>query len=360
MIIHIFKLTTFHLNKTLIKAMHKVSSNISEISPYFLIYGSFNEMEVRKHIELFKQSRITNYDFAYNPKMLYQFAIKNRQHSFLLHGTTYACMCILAFAGVKLNWVCWGAGASINKRNWKSILFTPFKILIYHRFRNITTLMVGDKVTLEHDFGLKGIEVLPYYPYNKVHFKDRLMMLNKTSVHREKLAVLLGNSAHCIDSYYELLGKLSRFKGLVTINCMMQYPQVDKRTLSDLKNKGEAIFGKDSFFCDTEMLGTEAYFAYISKFDIYVCGKLRQSGLGAANTSIMLGKKVFLTGKNLQWMRSSGLFVYDLNDIEKGSDSDFFTPLTEEQKKLNFDKEYADVEEITNKWIQYLHKIAKK
>ena len=358
MIIHIFKLTTFHLNKTLIKAMHKVSSNISEISPYFLIYGSFNEMEVRKHIELFKQSRITNYDFAYNPKMLYQFAIKNRQHSFLLHGTTYACMCILAFAGVKLNWVCWGAGASINKRNWKSILFTPIKILIYHRFYNITTLMVGDKITLEHDYWLKGVEVLPYYPYTTVHFKDRLIMLNKTDMHKTKLAVLLGNSANCIDSYYELFDKLSRFKGLITINCMMQYPQIDKRTLSDLRNRGEEIFGKDSFFCDTEMLETEAYFAYMSKFDIYVCGRLGQSGLGAANTSIILGKKVFLTGKNLQWMRSRGLFVYDLNDIENGSDSDFFTLLTEEQKKFNFESQFAGIEEIMDRWIQYLQKIA--
>ena len=358
MIIHTFKLTTFHLNKTLIRAMNKVSFNISEITPYFLIYGSFNEIEVKKHIELFKQSRITNYYFAYNPKMLYQFAIKNRQHSFLLHGVTYVCMYILSFAGVKLNWVCWGPGASINRRNWKSILFTPAKILIYHRFRNITTLMVGDKVTLEHDFWLKGIEVLPYYPYNAVHFKDKLIMLNKTSMHRARLAVLLGNSANCIDSYYELLEKLSRFKGLVTINCMMQYPQVDKQTLSDLKNRGESIFGKDAFFCDTEMLEIEAYFTYMSKFDIYVCGRLSQSGLGAANTSIMLGKKVFLTEKNLQWMRSRGLFVHDLNDIGKGSDSDFFTPLTEEQRKLNFDKEYADVEEIMNKWIQYLQKIA--
>ena len=96
----------------------------------------------------------------------------------------------------------------------------------------------------------------------------------------------------------------------------------------------------------------------MSKFDIYVCGRLGQSGLGAANTSIILGKKVFLTGKNLQWMRSRGLFVYDLNDIENGSDSDFFTLLTEEQKKFNFESQFAGIEEIMDRWIQYLQKIA--
>lgn len=358
MIVHILNLRTFQLNKNLIRGFYEISSNDSSINPYFLIYGRHIEKEVKKHLDLFEQVGITNYSFAYSATDLYHLARKFKKYSFLLHGMTYTCMSTLILSGVKLNWVCWGAGASINKQNWKSILFTPAKILIYHRFHNITALMTGDKVSLERDYLLNRVEVLPYYPSTIVHFKENLIKLNKTSIHRAKFAILLGNSANCISSYYKLLDRLSRFKGLVTINCMMQYPQINKQTLSNLKNKGEAIFGKDSFFCDTEMLDTKAYFDYMSQFDIYVCGRAEQSGLGAANTSILLGKKVFLTGKNLQWMRSRGFLVYDLNDIENDSESDFFNLPTEEQKKINFEKQYTDTEEIKNRWIQYLQKIA--
>ena len=360
MIIHIFKLTTFHLNKSLIKAMNEISQSDSEITPYYLMYGLRDEVEVKKHIALFKQLGIINYSFVHNAKTLYLFAKDFHNHSFLLHGVTYACMCVLIFAGVRLSWVCWGAGASINRNNWKSVLATPLKILIYRRFHALTTLMDGDKITLEHDYLLKGVEVLPYYAYNAVHFKDWFTKQNKNETHMGKLAVLIGNNAHCVDSYYELLNKLSRFKGLITVNCMMQYPRKDQKVLEDLQSKGEMIFGKGSFYCDTEMLQTEAYFAYMSKFDIYICGVTKQSGLGAANTCITLGKKVYLTGKNLNWMRSCGLLVYDINSIEHSSNSDFLKPLTEEQKKFNFDNEYAGVEKIKNRWIQYLHKIAKK
>lgn len=359
MIIHTFRLTTFHLNKTLIKAMQDISSNKSELSPYFLIYGSYDRVEVEKHVELFRQSNIANYYFAYNIKMLYCFAKRNKQYPFLLHGMTYACMSTLILSKAKLNWVCWGGGSFINWKNWKSILFIPFKFLIYHRFRSIITLMTGDKITLEHDLLLKGVKVLSYYAYNTVHFKDWFIEQNKKKeVHTGKLAVLLGNNGHCIDNYYELLNMLSRFRGQITVNCMLQYPQVDARVLSDLKNKGKTIFGKDSFFCDMEMLETEAYYVYMSKFDIYICGTAEQSGLGAANTSIKLGKKVYLKGKNLHWMRSRGFLVFDLNDIENGSKDDFFTPLTDEQKKFNFDKQYAGLDEVKNRWIQYLQEIA--
>lgn len=360
MIVHTFRLTSFHLNKSLIRAFNEISTNNSAIVPYFLIYGTYIETEVKKHLDLFDQLGITNYYFSHSIKELYQFAKENKNLSFLLHGMTYACMCTLIISGVKLNWVCWGAGASVNWRNWKSILFTPFKILIYHRFHTIITLMAGDKITLEHDFLLKGVKVLPYFAYNAVHFKDKFIKLNRNKDHKSKLAVLLGNSAHCIDTYYELLDKLSRFKGLITVNCMMQYPRIDNRILLDLKEKGEALFGRDSFFLDTEMLETEAYFAYMAKFDIYICGTLEQSGLGAANTCIILGKKVYLTGKNLDWMRSCGLFVCDVKSIENSSDCDFLELLTERQKNFNFNKRYTSVEEIKEKWIRYLQIIAKE
>ena len=143
--------------------MNEISQSDSEITPYYLMYGLRDEVEVKKHIALFKQLGIINYSFVHNAKTLYLFAKDFHNHSFLLHGVTYACMCVLIFAGVRLSWVCWGAGASINRNNWKSVLATPLKILIYRRFHAITTLMDGDKITLEHDYLLKGVEVLPYY-----------------------------------------------------------------------------------------------------------------------------------------------------------------------------------------------------
>lgn len=361
MIIHVFKITTFHLNQSIIRAMCNIASVEDGTWPFFLVFGPKNEQEKKKHVEMFAQIGVKDYEFVENPRSLYAFGRRHRNIPFLLHGTTYTCMGVLELAGVKVNWICWGAGSSINRKSVKSMLSTPLKMLIYHKFCSIKALMSDDKTTLERDFLLKGVGVLPYYSYNILLHRDKIEEeRRKKRKQVDRVRILLGNSAHNINYYYDVLPLLARFKGLVTVNCMMQYPKKDEQTLNHLCNKGRSLMGDDAFFLDMHMLDFDEYIEYMSGFDIYICGTPTQSGLGAAAMSLMLGKKVVLTGKNLNWIRSQEYVVFDVDDIDGMSERDFLADLSEEQKDRNFENAFSRIEERRDRWVEYMREIFKQ
>ena len=141
---------------------------------------------------------------------------------------------------------------------------------------------------------------------------------------------------------------------------MMQYPKKDEQTLNHLCNKGRSLMGDDAFFLDMHMLDFDEYIEYMSGFDIYICGTPTQSGLGAAAMSLMLGKKVVLTGKNLNWIRSQEYVVFDVDDIDGMSERDFLADLSEEQKDRNFENAFSRIEERRDRWVEYMREIFKQ
>ena len=72
-------------------------------------------------------------------------------------------------------------------------------------------------------------------------------------------------------------------------------------------------------------------------FGIYICGVKTQTGLGAINRSLRAGLKVYLTGYNLEWIRSRGYIVFDYDDIEHMMLEEFLEPLTLKEQQYNFD-----------------------
>lgn len=359
MLIHVFKITTFYLNSTLIESFNAISPEDSSMRPYYLIFGKGDIKGKEKHENLFAKINTSDFSFIEDLYSLYVFARRNRKVAFLLHGTTYACMSILELAGANVNWICWGAGASINHKNLKSVLFTPIKKIIYNRLFTIKTLINDDKLTLERDYSLKQVELLPYYGHNSLIHKNYFIeKYHNPSSKNKKPIVLLGNNAHNLVYYYELLNLLIPFRGEIIIHCMMQYPKVDEQTLLKLQNTGDSLFGNDSFFVDTQMLDMDSYLEYLSDFDIYLCGNPNQSGLGAVFNCLRLGKKVFLTGKNLNWVRKIGFIVFDIDDVKKASNNDFLVELSEEQKKINLMNNYDNIEKTKKKWIEYLQYIS--
>lgn len=359
MLIHVFKITTFYLNSTLIKSFSAISPKDSPMRPYYLIFGRGDKNSKEKHENLFAKINVVDYSFIESLYSLYVFAHRNRKVAFLLHGTTYACMSVLELAGANVNWICWGAGASINHKSLKSILFTPIKKNIYRNFFTIKTLINDDKLTLERDFSLSQVELLPYYSYNSLVYKNYFIeKYNNPSPKNKKPVVLLGNNAHNLAYYYELLNLLVPFKDKITIHCMMQYPKVDEHVLLKLQNTGSSLFGKNSFFVDTQLLDMDSYLDYLSNFDIYLCGNPNQSGLGAVINCLRLGKKVFLAGKNLSWVRKIGFIVFDVNDVRESSCNDILSELSDLQKKINLMNNYDSIEMRKKQWIEYLQFIS--
>ena len=95
--------------------------------------------------------------------------------------------------------------------------------------------------------------------------------------------------------------------------------------------------------------------------DIYICPVHRQSGLGAVNTCLGLGKKVYIAGKNLEWIKSAyGACVYDADSINDSLPFDAFSRgLSEEEKKSNYDSVINRRSNHVEKWHKYLSALDK-
>lgn len=357
MVFHVFNINTYPLNLRIIKSIEKVSKEDKSIENHYILYGNCGDTILNKYQILFETLKVKKYFYSKNIWSLFKFIFKYRNAVFIAHGMTYECLAVLTTVSSNVNWICWGAGAQINKHNIKSRLFTPVKKIIYARMKTINVLMTGDKKTLERDFHLKNIEILPYYDSEADEIKQWCESQIKNNLDKEnKTRVLLGNSANNIRYYFELLDRLQKFKGKIKVNCMIQYPVVDRYIVSKLLNKGRDLFGLD-FALDTEVMEYANYLKYINSYDIYICGNKTQSGLGAISTCLRLGKKIYIAGKNLQWIQSLGYVVYDAEQLDIESDNSFLNDLPQERKEINFNLSYKLINEVKNQWLEYLLKL---
>lgn len=357
MILHIFNIKIYQINIPLIEDFIDISIDCTE-NQKFILYGECNNSIRAKYESLFKDSRNLDFYYIKNITSLYLFLRKNKGERCILHGLTYDVMLCVLVTGIKTNWVCWGAGASINKSNPKSIIFTPIKKYIYNHFKTVVVLLSGDKVTLERDFNVKNIIILPYYSHiaiAKRNFYVELINNRRTEYNGQcRKKILLGNSAHNIPSYYELLYKLRQFRSEIEIHCMMQYPNIGQDEMNNFICKADAILG-ENIIVDRVMMNHEEYMQYMNGYDIYLCGNNNQSGLGAISACLRLGKKVFLTGKNYEWISSLGYEVFDVKSLNKMDSETFLEDLSIESQKKHFDMLYEELLSYKKQWIEYLN-----
>ena len=263
-----------------------------------------------------------------------------------------------------MNWVCWGAGASAGKglRSWLSM---PYKRFLYHRFRSIVTLMDADSKTINRDFRVSpsSIKTISYMSMgDRINEYDFLKqeLMSQTS-NNPKPVVLVGNNPSCISGYLELLPRMKQFSGKIIVKCMLNYSLHKDEKYEALLKMGKSYFG-DDFFLSEEFYDDKGdYIRYMNECDIYICPVHRQSGLGAVNTCLGLGKKIYIAGKNLEWIRDAyGATVLNADDIDEGmSFIDFSTPLSEKEKKSNFDSVINRRASHVKKWHQYLSALDK-
>lgn len=349
-IYHIFNIKTPQLSIPLIKSFIDLSNSI-ERKQVYIIYGKGKASlcdEYKEKLALDDGSLI----FVESLFRLFVLLHKDNTSKCLLHGLTYDVMFCLLLSGIESNWVCWGAGAKINRQKIISILLTPIKRFLYKSFSSIVVLMTGDRETLIRDFGVKNILVLPYSSHTLIEFQDFYLHLKNESRVSGKKYILLGNNTYCLDSYSHLLSDLSVFNKDVEVHCMMQYPKLQHADLCVKQKEFDSIFG-DVVFFDTLVMGHEDYMRYINRCDIYMCGVKDQTGLGAISFCLLLGKKIYLTGKNYEWISSLGYKVYHIDDMDKDSKS-FLSELSQEDKDCNYRIVYEQLYSRQKEWIQYL------
>lgn len=358
MINHIFQLNSkaYILNLGIIESFIKLSRHSSDnsIKPRFILIEYYPEY-THYFIELFNHHKYNKY-IIINKKNLSSLKLFSKDYPTILHGPTYSLIARLVLYGFKrLNWVCWGKGSRINKHNIKSIFFTPIKLYLYHHFKTIVTLLDGDKQSLQRHFHLKNITTIPYYSEREEKDNQFLEQLILSYKEPTKPIVILGNSGHCINDYISLIDELHIFKNEIEIHCMLSYgndKNSKKRTL--LEEKGKSIFGND-FIIDDKYLSFNEYLKYMNTASIYICGSETQSGLGAIYNMLLLGKKVFLNGRNFDHAKKMNLFVYHINEINKY----LRCQLPENKIKNNRDIIFNLGTNTISLWIKYLKTVAR-
>lgn len=272
----------------------------------------------------------------------------NKKSEIYLHGAHYSWMAYLVTHGYRnINWICWGAGARTNFRNYKSILFHPFKKYIYKKFKKIAVLMPQDRIALENDYGLSDIHNVMYtsaadaYPYSEKKVLEERWNGN---------TIYIGNNSGCIKSYLPLAKLLSKFDD-IKIVCMLNYSFKESKTSKALLSFGKNTFG-NKFSFDTQLYSLDKYFDYLDRCDIYLCGKKTQTGLGAIYTSLRLGKKIYLAGQNYEWIKSLGCEIFHIDELKTVSTEDFLAPLSLDQKIKNYRivTDIVDKEKVLRQW----------
>lgn len=362
MIVHIFNGRQIHLVAQIAAGFITTYSNSAE--HYIVIYGG-SEANKKKYLELFNEHNFNRYLFAESLLKFAKFVRTIRKEAILFHAGKYVWFITALFCGAKnINWVCWGAGSAIGN-NWKSKLMTPLKSFIYRHFKTIVTLMDEDKATITKDFNvrLENIRVISYAPSGTKLEHDALLdsLLEEQHVTPEKPLILLGNSPREIHNYIEMLHRLAHLRGKIRVQCMNNYSLKHDEVYYQLIATGEKLFGDD--FKSNEDFYSEMpdYIRYMNTCDIYICSSITQTGLGAVLYCLRLGKKIYICGKNLSWIRNHyGAIVYDTNDITDTIVYDeLITPLTIEQRYKNRESVIKDIEQSAYLWRKYIREIDK-
>lgn len=312
-----------------------LSSDYDKFDNRIIIYG-----DCEKNAESEIKSSVTKPDFVYfcaNCFSLILLILKLNCRKVVCHGDSYAMRTMPLLLGCKETWVCWGAYTTLSG-SLLSYISYPYKFVINHLQKHIVALMLSDKEDLEKTYHLNNVIVLPYPSHQYEQIAP--LGLFDMPIH-SPLRVLIGNSGHCAPWYRESLTLLSRYKDKIEVHCMFQYPQLPE-AMSNLSKFGSSIFG-NNFYLDTKFLNKDEYYDYLASYDVYVCPKPTQSGLGAIHISLMLGKKVYLTGKNLEWERYLGTKVFDIECIRIEDYGSFSKELSSEDKLSNR-------EHIANHW----------
>lgn len=353
MIIHVFTANRYHLVPAITKGLIEAYSDTN----FKLILFGNKSLDKQKYIDIYNDYEFLNYEFCQSLKEFAVIIRKYKNNPILFHAGSYSWFLIAIILGCRnINWVCWGAGASTGK-SFKSKLINPLKKYIYNRFQSIVTLMEADKNSIAKDFNvpINKITTIPYgFTFPK--FQDLyLKLIEGESVNKnnEKPIVLLGNNSSNINEYINLLHVLEKYKGKIKVQCMLHYSLNKNELYYKLIELGNSIFG-DDFRSNEEFYDFESYIYYMNKCTVYICGATKQSGLGAIYTCLCLGKKIYIKGKNYEWVTSFDSIVFKLEEITRDTSFDeFIKDIPYKTKIHNNNCIYNHKLQTPEKWKKY-------
>lgn len=361
MIVHVFNTKFRNLVPSISKGFATVYLHDAE--HFFVLYGR-KEMDKQLYVNLYSQIGFNDYCFCQSYWQLVKYLFHFRKKTILFHAGSYFWhLTALLLRCKNVNWVCWGGGTSISK-NLRSNIGGMLKAYMFNNFHSIVTLMEPERKEIIKNFKVnpKKINTISYMSVNEDESELNLyckQLSRQGSVNADKPVVLLGNSQYWIRSYIEMLPRLSKYKGKIKVQCMLNYPFEKTENYNELVRLGRSIFGDDFRTNEDYYSDRKDYINYMNSCDIYICSVEKQAGLGAISTCLQLGKKIYITGNNLEWVRNEyNSVVFPIGDINEDLSIDAFVkPLSSEEKDHNYRNRVKCKKLNREKWHNYLQNI---
>ena len=176
----------------------------------------------------------------------------------------------------------------------------------------------------------------PCHNYVPIVFHTNTMNLKPTPRKEPEAAlrVLLGNSGKLTNEHLEVLSWLSAYKDEnIKVICPLGYPQQSSYK-DKVIEKGRRLL-KDKFVPLMNIIPKSEYNSLLASIDIVISNAKRQQGLYCVYSSLLYGKKVYLSAVSpvYEMMTKWGIKVFDVHDIISSSFQEFSSFSQEDAKR---------------------------
>lgn len=271
-----------------------------------------------------------------------------KYNKIFLHNISYLNVYFFALLSLvpkvikKQYWVIWGEDLysyQIEKKTLKEKLVEYIRKRFIKNLKGIVFWIKGDYELAQKWYKTKAqYFVGGYTDDNKELLYDLVARKQKKD---NFIRIQVGNSAALRNNHIEALKKLKQVdSSQVIIYCPLSYAG-SKEYIKNVVAEGKNLFG-DRFIALTEIMTKDEYTEYLNGIDIGVFNTDRQMGLGNITNLIALGKKVYINDFTTSWgfYRDRNIDIFSFNKVDFNNEecrNTFFSPLSNEQKKNNFD-----------------------
>ena len=349
-IVHVCTANRIHLIPAICK---NFVDNINFVNQLFVLVGTKDADKII-YQQIFENSICSKCIFMNNLEEVYKECGKWKKYMILTHGFSYLHSFKFKLYGcLNIHWICWGD--SVSKSNsLGALIYRPVKKYIMSSLKGIITLMKPDKEKLINLYKLKNVEFVSYMSSSSSNHYSRSYLSEDVVQYR----VLLGNNTNCMEYHNDVLEILKKYSGKIDVHCLLNYNlNKEDKLYKSIVEKGHEIFG-NRFKTIEDLMTQGEYLDFLKQYDVYICAKPEQTGLGANYRCLRLGKKVFLSGNNYEWFSSLGCKLYKVNDLYNLNFNDFIAPLSLEDKNKNLDtiNMFLDEDKNVKQWITYINK----
>ncbi len=213
--------------------------------------------------------------------------------------------------------------------------------------------MEGDFELLKEWYHINAISIPVLYPPSvNVKILEPLLNKKKFEEGKNKLKILVGNSATETNYHEDIFKKLEKFKMKnIDIYCPLSYG--DNLYADKVVFCGKTLFG-DKFHEIRKFMPPEEYIKFLAKIDIAIFNNNRNQAMGNIALLAYLGSKIYLRNDTVMWrqyVEKGKCAFYSVDNIDNEKFEVFYSYKTENIViNQNYFKEQWDEENLKKIW----------